>query len=51
MINENENEENIISLRIYIDMKDIESLNLFVIALIVLREIYDNLKVIFKSEE
>ena len=51
MINKNENEKDIILSKIYIDMKNIESLNLFIIILIILREIYDNLKVIFKFEE
>ena len=32
-------------------MKDAESLDLFVIALIALREIYDDFKAIFKFEE
>ena len=51
MMNEDENEEDIISSKIYIDMKNAESLDLSVITLTALREIYDDLKVIFKSEE
>ena len=51
IMNEEKDEEDNISSETFIDMKDAESLDLFVIALIALREIYDDSDARFKSEE